>query len=197
MEPSPHSPSFRPRGRPRRAWWLGERRTAHRLRRATASFLAAEAKADDAAAEAALRTLFAALPRTAPRAGFAERVLAVAGVAPPPASPVLRWAAVAAVLLAGLSLGALAPALWALARHLEPAGLVAAGVELLATGFGIVEVAAPLWRLALALSRTAGALLAQPPVLALLLLAAASGAALHRLSRSTLTDDFRRSSAYG
>lgn len=98
-----------------------------------AAWLAAEALGDDAAAEAALGSLFAALPPVAPPRGLAERVLAetVWAVEPTPAEIARGWWR-AAAMLAGLAAatvlagGALAPSFVAL---LDPAAVVAGAVE--------------------------------------------------------------------
>lgn len=100
---------------------------------ALAAWLAAEEADDDAGAEAALGSLFAALPPVDPPPGLTERVLAatVWSVEPTPTEVARGWWRAAAVL-AGLALatlfagGALAPSLVAL---VDPAAAVAGTLE--------------------------------------------------------------------
>jgi hypothetical protein len=97
------------------------------------AWLAAEAADDDAAAEAALGSLFAALPPVEPPRGLAQRVLAetVWDVEPTSAEIARGWWRAVAVL-AGLAVftvlagGALAPAFVA---ALDPAARVAGFVD--------------------------------------------------------------------
>jgi hypothetical protein len=101
-------------------------------------WLAAEAAERPAEAETALAELFAALPRLAPPAGFADRVMLAAALAPPAASRAVAWtlrgllaAAVALVALGVPSLPRLLAPAWAgfsLSRLFDAvtSGLVAA-----------------------------------------------------------------------
>ncbi len=102
----------------------------HRRKKALQSWLRDEKAGRLAAADAALRRLFRALPLPAPPAGFVDRVMAAAGLAPQPAwRPVLAWRL---VLTAGLALAggaaAIAPALTgAVLRRLSPGDLIGLG----------------------------------------------------------------------
>jgi hypothetical protein len=79
--------------------------THHRAEERLRRWLAAEEAEPGDAAEAALAALFAALPRPAPRRGFAGRVLARMRVAPAPrpARRWLRWVAVTALVAPGVA----------------------------------------------------------------------------------------------
>ena len=129
------------------------------------------------AAERALLELFATLPLIAPPAGFADRVLARAGLAEtarrdPFAS---RWArlALAAALLA-TSLGALAlpgtlGAARALVKLLSFGDLVQGGVQALVEGVHGLASVLRVWDLLLTVVRAIAQPLALPQVMAILL----------------------------
>lgn len=94
-------------------------------------FLRAEAADDGEAAEAALRSLFAALPPVEPGAGFAGRVMARIAAAPrvlaraPADLPrPFRWPLAAALFLSGIAAFYLLPAALLLASRLEPGGVL-------------------------------------------------------------------------
>jgi len=96
-------------------------------------FLEADRAGADEEAETALRALFAALPARAPRAGFADRVLARISVR----RPFLAWAPARVALAAALAVVAvggalLAPALLPLARWIGPGRLLGGGISLIA-----------------------------------------------------------------
>lgn len=113
-------------------------------------WLAAEARAADEErgaeeAEKALLRLFEALPSPAPPAGFAERVLARAGVAVAAADVALGrpwgrlrgWAVAACVALVGLSSLFWLPVAWELLRQVgwsAPADLVGEAIRVLGDG---------------------------------------------------------------
>ena len=136
-------------------------------------WLAAEEDGRDEAAEDALTALFEALPPLAPPAGFADRVLARAGLAVPVprrwfAARWLRALAMLPLLIVGLSLpwlseilrslAILASALW------SPGDLVRLGTgSLIAISQGMVAALA-LWDWLLRIGRTLAAPFATPAV---------------------------------
>lgn len=168
------------------------------LQRAYERWLALERAGRDAAAEVALGRVFARLPLPAVPAGFAERVLARAGLAMPLAArqPALamRLAVAICLALASSSLlllpGALA-VLGELAGLLRPIQLGLGLVTGVAQRFG-EGVAA--WRALSEAGRLLSDLAASPPVLAALTLGLlASAGAFRLLQRMVLAE---RSSGY-
>jgi hypothetical protein len=159
-------------------------------------WLAAEDADLEAESEAALAELFAGLPRQAPRAGFAGRVMlavaAQAGTAPAPArSPGLLaslWlrAALAFTLAAAALAAAVAPgAFGALLGLLRPGRLLSLGVHLLSESAEALGSMLDFLLRFDALGRAASALLSAPPVAATLagcvLLSAVASYFLHDL----------------
>lgn len=119
-------------GRPRRA--PRERTVSdHPTSEAWLRFLAAERAGREAEAEAALATLFAALPPAAPRPGFAERVMARIAPRSIFALPSTRFGVAAALVLAALSAAFLAPMALELAGLVSLADLIGGGVRGLAS----------------------------------------------------------------
>lgn len=154
------------------------------LEKALVSWLAAE-RAEEPEADLHLYQVFGALPPPAPAAGFADRVLAAAGVAAaPPAWLRQAKAGVAALLgLAGVVLVLVAGVALPLLGMVRPAGmvqLVARGVA--AASHLLAEVVTVLDRL-FELARSIASALSTPEVaLGTLLLTALSAVALRLLS---------------
>jgi hypothetical protein len=144
---------------------------------------AAEARGDEAAADAALAALMRAMPLEAPSEGFAAGVMARRSVAPaalpaaaPPSAAAARWAAaVLAVLSAGTL--ALASAAVTLLPRLDLGAGVRAFHGLLAVLTGWIAEGVALWLRAAEWSAIMARLVAVPEV-AWTLLAAALAAAL-------------------
>jgi len=138
-------------------------------------WLAAEEDGRDEAAEDALTALFEALPPLAPPAGFADRVLARAGLAVPVpqrrsffAARWLRALAMLPLLIVGLSLPWLSEVLRSLASLAgvlwSPGDLVRLGTgSLIAISQGLVAALA-LWDWLLRIGRTLAAPFATPAV---------------------------------
>lgn len=142
-------------------------------------WLAAEARACDAErgaeeAEKALLRLFRALPSPVPPAGFAERVLARAGVtgaaagvlARPPVGRIWRWAVAACVALVGLSSLLWLPVaaeLLGQVRWWAPVELAGDAVRVLTNGIhrGVV-----VWEFLARISAAVGHAATRPPVAA-------------------------------
>ena len=104
-------------------------------------WLEAETRDEERAAEDALVSLFAALPRGRAPGGFADRVLARAAAAPPPWP--LERAAFALLLLCGAALAATPVWIAAAWERLEPGAWIATGAELLVRlASGLAELAA-------------------------------------------------------
>ena len=146
--------------------------SAYRLGRAYRRWLAAEELGRDARAERALRGLFAALPMPFPTAGFADRVLAAAGLRA--SSAIYPWwirvAIAASLLLAGLTSAYALPLVLGLTEVVAPGDVFAALVQ----GFlrlvrGIDELLA-LWRFCLLIIDTLLLIATAPPVVLTLLL---------------------------
>ncbi len=91
-------------------------------------YLDAERSGADGEAEAALRTLFAALPVLEPPAGFALRVLARVGRKSIFSRVSVRIALAASLLVAALGAGWVAPAVAALSGLLGPAELLGSAI---------------------------------------------------------------------
>jgi len=95
-------------------------------------FLAAEAAGRSAEAEAALSELFGALARPSPQPGFSARVMAGLGSRRSIfASRPFQVGLAAALVVAALSAVLAGPPLAALASWIGPAGLAAAGAEVI------------------------------------------------------------------
>jgi hypothetical protein len=166
------------------------RTTEQELRR----WLAAEAagRLDDA--EEALGALFARLPRPAPPAGFAGRVMRAAGWSPaalagPAAAPVrwpLRAALVASLVLVGLAVRALPSLLAALAPladRLSPARLFEGATAGLVGAVRWLVEARSLWSALARFGGWAGEIATSPPLaLALVAVLATAAAALRLLA---------------
>jgi hypothetical protein len=135
-------------------------------------WLAAERDGRDGDAEAALTALFEALPALAPPAGFADRVLARAGLAPVPArwnlfaSPWFRALVTLSLLVTGLALPWLSEILRSLASLTSllwgPGDVVRLGTgALIAASQGLVAALA-LWDWLLGIGRALAAPFATP-----------------------------------
>jgi hypothetical protein len=116
----------------------------HRLNRAWSRYLDAEREGRLDEAETELAELFHGLSRPAPRAGFADRVMA--RVHSPFASPAFRLALAATLVAAALAAALLAPMVPALIALLGPGDLVAALAEGLTALAGRFATGAALWR---------------------------------------------------
>jgi len=140
-----------------------------RAHRALAAWLQAEAALRAEEADRGLSELFAALPRPAVPAGFAERVMARAGLAPRPDLLARRWARWTLGAAAGLSAAAsvfLLPAVRALVGLVSPADLVSAGSR---ATIGVVRWLAEglsLWQALAAVGEALAHVAGQPAVLA-------------------------------
>ena len=135
-----------------------------------ASWLAAEAAADDSGAEQALGALLVALPRRSPSPGFADRVLLAAGLAPRPVRAT-RWLLAAAVLLAllvGPAVAIALPVMLPVLRVVEPAAVISVLANVLATLGAWFADGALAWQLLAALSRATRAAATSAEGLALL-----------------------------
>ena len=144
-------------------------------------FREAEAAGRDAEADLALRELFFALPRLAPSAGFADRILArVARRTSIFALPGVRFGLAAALLVAAFGTALFAPMALPLAGLIGPGGILSAAIRGLA-GFSVRAASglatwSSLSNAAWVIGRTA----LHPPILALLLLQFAVAAAALR-----------------
>jgi hypothetical protein len=140
-------------------------------------WLTAEREGQDDAAEAELFALFEALPPLAPPAGFADRVLARAGLAPIPI-PVPRWNPFAArwlqatvalcLLITGVSLPWLTEMLRSLAAAVSllwgPGDVVRLGIGALNAVSGGLVAALAFWDWFLEIGRTLTEPLATPVI---------------------------------
>ena len=126
---------------------------------------------DDAGAERVWEALFQELPDVGPTAGFADRVMARIAVEQPVPAGLFaglgaRLTLAACLLLGGLSVAAvtrLAPWGWALARELDPLGLLTSSFVLLTEGVarGIAR-GATTWNVWNTLADSASRLLLRP-----------------------------------
>lgn len=135
-------------------------------------WLAAEREDRPDAAEAALLELFEALPLVAPPAGFADRVLARAGVLEA-RQDLFAWRPLRVVLalcLLATSLGALwlPPALGFLAGLWSLSGLVRATLRVVTDAAGWLAAAVRLWDFLLTIVHALALPLGEPRVMAVL-----------------------------
>ncbi len=162
-------------------------------------WLAAEHGGRDAAAEHALRGLFAALPAAVPSAGFSDRVLAavarrVARRRPVAVSPRVsrRWsrAAVAAcLLLAGLAAALALPLVSSLTYIIAPGEAIGALVRGFVALVSRIDELLSVWRVWARFVETALLIATAPPVvLALLTLTALSAFTFRGLKRALVPD---------
>jgi len=137
-------------------------------KRAWSRYLDAEASGSSEAAEAALAELFRALPRPAPAAGFAARVMArVARRRSPFALPVVRFGLAASLVAAALGALLIVPMLPGLLGLVEPGSVVSAFVRSLSAATARLAAGAALWQDAAAVGRALGRAVLYPrlPVL--------------------------------
>jgi hypothetical protein len=167
--------------------------TNHDQRRAWSRFLEAEAAGRFDRAEEELFVLFRALPRPAPSAGFAGRVMAQVVRRRPFARPVVRFGLAAALVGCFLGAALLLPMVPSLAALLSPGTLVAGFADLLASIAGRFAAGAADWQEVGSAARALGRAVAQPPIFALvaaqLLVAALALRALARLAVSQRSPD--------
>lgn len=125
-------------------------------------WLEAESAGRDAAAEEALFRLIGALPMAAPSPGFADRVLAGAGVIVRPWRWPARLAVAGALLSAGLACAWLLPLAFGAVQLVTPGELLASAAhavietvhrfaEALAVGRALASLGETLWRVATSL----------------------------------------------
>ncbi|MCP3957223.1 MAG: hypothetical protein GY719_05165 [bacterium] len=146
-------------------------------------WLAAEQAGREADAERALARMFAALPMSAASAGFADRVLASAGLR----STALAWwgrAAVAALLLiTGLALAYTLPLVVGLAALVAPGEVFAAVVQGFVGLANRVDEVVAIWHILARVMETLTAIATAPPVaITLLTLTILSAATFRGLS---------------
>ncbi len=153
----------------------------------------------DGAAEGALRELLAALPLSAPPAGFADRVMARVSLPAPAALPanrrdVFAWRPLRIVLtlcLIATGLGALwlPPALRALSVLWSFSGMVEGGTRLLIAAAGWLAALLQTWDFLLTLERALAQPLAAPQVTALLLGGLLASSLAFRFLRDQITGE--------
>ena len=162
---------------------------AERLGRA---WLRAERDADEPAAEAALASLFAALPLASPRVGFTTRVLRQAGVRRAGrdlfARRGVRWAVAASLVLAAITLlvvpGLVASVLAPFGGALSLAGVLGSAAQLFVLMGRWVSAGMAFWRVASDVGSACVLALSKPPLAFGLFAMAATGAlALRALNR--------------
>ncbi len=152
-------------------------------------WLAAERNARDAAAERALRNLFARLPQASPTIDFADRVLTAVAHSRPVAVASYPWwsrAAIAACLvLVGLSAALVMPAALSLARVIAPGDAVGVMVQGFVALAGRLDELLSLWQVWARIVDTILLVATAPPVvLALLTLTALSAFTFRELKRA-------------
>ena len=167
---------------------------SRRLHQTVGRWLREERRGAAAAADAALRRVFRALPAPAPSAGFVERVMVGAGLAPArPAPAALGWRIViSASLVLAAGAAAAAPGLaLRLLRSVSPGALIRLGAE------GVVETCQRLaeglavWQTLTSIGETLSQVLTAPPILAALLAATLLSAGGFRLLHGLLAVDRR------
>lgn len=149
-------------------------------------WLEAEAHDDERAAEDALVSLFAAMPRGKAPAGFAGRVLARAAAMPPPWP--LERAALALLLLCAAALAATPVWIAAAWERLEPGAWIAAGVEVVVHLASALAELVAIGALAVKAARWLSLAGATPEVLGFLALCALLAATAGRLLVSLLDE---------
>ena len=162
------------------------RRTA--LERLPADWLEAEARGDEVASEAALRSLMAQLPEASPRSGFAARVLRQAGVATVRrdlfARRSVQWAIACSLVFAAVSLlvvpGLVKAVLSPFAGSFSIAGVLGGASQLFVLAGRWVSAGAAYWSLASDIGSACSLALSKPPGALLLLALSAVGAGAFR-----------------
>lgn len=155
------------------------------------TWLAAERRGRDGAAEGALRRLFVALPPVMPAAGFTDRVLAAAGVGwRVRLDPWWSRAAVAAcLLLAGLASAVMLPLVASLTAVVAPGEAIGVLVQGWVALASRVDELLSLWQVWARVVETVMLIATAPPVvLSLLTLAVLSALTLRGLERALVTD---------
>jgi hypothetical protein len=150
----------------------------------------------DGAAEGALRELFAALPLSAPPAGFADRVMARVSLPRAAAQPggIFAWRPLRAVLalcVVATGLGALwlPQALRAVAGLWSVSGAIEGGTRVLIDAAGWLAALLRTWDFLLTLERALTQPLAAPQVTALLLGGLLASSLAFRFLRDQITDE--------
>lgn len=166
---------------------------ADEQRRAWQRFLAAEEAGRPDQAEEQLFELFRALPRPAPSAGFAGRVMARVGRRRVFARPAVRFGLAAALVACFLGAALLLPMVPAVAGLLSPGSVVAGFAEALASIAGRFAAGVAFWHQAGDAARALGHVVVQPPIFVLvaaqLMVAALALRALTRLAVSQRSSD--------
>lgn len=116
-------------------------------RKTLTSWLDAERRGLDARAETMLFALFQTLPAFAPSPGFADRIAAVAGLAPATGQTRIRALSAAALAAAGLVLALAWPLFAGLARVVAPGEALGAAVRGFVALAGRIDEALSLWQL--------------------------------------------------
>jgi hypothetical protein len=155
-------------------------------------WLAAEREDRPDEAEAALLELFAALPLLAPPAGFADRVLARAGLEA--RQDLFAWRPLRIVLtlcLAATGLGALwlPPVLHFLAGLWSMGGLVRVGLKVVTDAAGWLATALRLWDVLLTIVHALAQPLAAPQVMAILVGGLLASGLAFRFLRDQITGE--------
>ena len=169
------------------------RPSSHDAHDALNRWLAAERESRSEEADAALRETFAALPPLAPAAGFADRVLARAGLQPETrdvfASRALRLLLVLSLIAVSLGAIWLPPTLRALARLWTLSGVVRLGARALAEGSRGLATALSLGEWLFSLGRALSAPLMTPQVMAALTAGLLVSGLAFRFLRDQLTGE--------
>jgi hypothetical protein len=160
-------------------------------------WLAAEREGRDGEAEAALLALFEALPTvgvTAPAAGFADRVLARAGLQAAAPADLFAWRPLRIVLgmaLAATGLGVLwlPPLLRFLAGLWSAGGAVRGGIRMLTDAGQWLATALRVWDLLVVIAHALAEPLAAPRVTAVLVLSLLASSLAFRYLRDQITGE--------
>ncbi len=150
-----------------------------------ADWLAAERDGREVDAEAALAGVFTALPGLAPTVGFVDRVMAGAGFIRPPMmeSRWFRGAIAAVLLLVGLAMAWILPAVLGLTRLITPGELASLAVQGFVAVISRIDELLALWQVWTRIASTAMLVATSPPVvLSLLALTALSAFTFRGLS---------------
>jgi anti-sigma factor RsiW len=167
---------------------------SRRLDKAVSRWLQDEHRDAAEAADVSLRRVFRALPAPPLPAGFADRVMLRAGLAPPPsAATPLGWriALVGALILAAGAVATVPPVAFGVLRRFSLGDVIRLGAE------AIVEVCQRLaeglavWQTINSIGGTLAEALSAPPILAALLTAALLSAGGLRMLHGLLAVDRR------
>ncbi len=170
-----------------------------KLEKAVARWLGHERAGREAAGERALSRVFARLPRPLPSAGFAERVLLAAGLAPARARDLARLEVRALVALgcalSAVSIFYLPSVLAALSATLRPHGLVDLAVGLLVEVSQRVAAGFAVWDALHLAGRVLAEAASTPAVMASLALAALVSAGAFRVLQELVIPERSRQNA--